>query len=170
MTKRDSKFDEIDRMFEELQRANDETAESIRSRLSDGDDLFSLHPYGRMRTRSVMIRRPTLPSIPSTLRTRLDIFLYCLKNVDYAANNSAYVDGHLQALNSYLEKARLNANNLEVVAGTLNDEIRRFGRVNKTDIREKGYYDGLSYVNQALKRSKEIIARQINDILKRELV
>lgn len=176
MTNKDNKFAQIDKMFAELQAANDETVDSIRSKLSDDNNLASLkrsraYEESSSYKRALVIKRPSIPMIPTNLKTRLDIFLYCLKNVDYgSSNNRSYVDGHLEALDSYLEKAQMNSNNLEVVSGILVDEIKRLGNTSKSDLREKGYYDGLNYVNQALKKSKDIMAKNINDILQRELL
>ncbi len=170
MDKINSKFDEIDKMFDELQQANDETVDSLKDRLSGKDeDLVSLkETYSERKT--VSLKRPSLPkTIPASLKTRLDIYLYCLKNVEYGPNNRAYVDGHLAALNKYLDRSRLDPHNLEVVSATLLDEIKRTGSTSKTDLKEKGYYDGLNYVNSALKKSKDVMAKNINDVLKREL-
>ena len=171
MDKINSKFDEIDKMFDELQQANDETVDSLKERLSSGnEDLVSLKGTDLSERKTVSLKRPSLPkTIPASLKTRLDIFLYCLKNVEYGPNNRSYVDGHLSALNKYLERSRLDHNNLEVVSATLLDEIKRIGANSKTDLKEKGYYDGLNYVNSALKKSKDVMAKNINDVLKREL-
>ncbi len=170
MEKIDNKFNEIDKMFDELQRANDETVDSLKERLSSHEDLVSLKDDVYSERKTVSLKRPSLPkTLPTSLNTRLDIFLYCLKNIEYGPNNRSYVDGHLSALNKYLEQARLNQNNLEVVSGTVIDEIKRTGANTKNDLQEKGYYDGLNYVNSALKKSKDVMAKKINDILKREL-
>ena len=170
MTKRNSKFDEIDKMFEELQKENNETVDSLKERLYGKDDLLSFHEKESTDRRVMIVHRPSLPAVPSAIKSRLDIYLYCLKNVDYGSgNNRMYVDGHIEALNRYLEQAKLNPTNLEVVLGTVTDEMRRLGGTSKVDLKEKGYYDGLSYVNQALKKSKDIVAKDINDTLRKEL-
>ncbi len=171
MDKINNKFDEIDKMFEDLQQANNETVDSLKDRLSSKEeDLVSLKESEYSERKSVSLKRPSLPkTIPASLNTRLDIFLYCIKNIEYGPNNRSYVDGHLEALNKYLERARLDHQNLEVVLGTLLDEIRHSRSINKTDLKEKGYYDGLNYVNSALKKSKDVMAKKINDTLKREL-
>ncbi len=170
MTKLDSKFDEIDRMFEELQKTNDVSVDNIRSNLTDNEGLLSMRDKIDPQRKVMVVSRPSLPKIPSSLKSRLDIFLYCLKNVDYGKdNNRSYVDGHIEALNRYLEQAKLNPNNLEVVLATVNDELRWKGKTSKIDLREKGYTDGLTYVGQALKKSKDVIAKDIDNILRREL-
>ncbi len=170
MTRLDSKFDEIDRMFEELQKANDVSVDNIRSSLTDDEGLLSMRDKIDTQRKVMIVSRPSLPKIPSSLKTRLDIYLYCLKNVDYGKdNNRSYVDGHIEALNRYLEQAKLNPNNLEVVLATVNDELKWKGKTSKVDLKDKGYTDGLSYVMQALKKSKDVIAKEINSILQREL-
>ena len=163
------KFQEIDKMFDELQKANDETVDSLKNKLSSDQDLLSFkNTAGK---KAAYLKRPSLPRlVPKTVKTRLDIFLYCMKNVDYGEDNvRSYVDGHLAALNKYLEQASFNQTNLEVVYGTLYDELKKMQKASKDDLYDKGYADGLSYVDQALRRSKDVMAKNINDILKKEL-
>lgn len=168
------KFDEIDAMFENLQKANDETVESFKERLSgvvnDTPDLVSLKKENDLKKTSV-IRRPTIPDqINAKFNTRLDYFLYFIRNVNYgSSNNVTYVNGHVKALNLYLEQARINQNNLNILEASAIEEINKYSNVSKNNLETKGYYDGLNYVYKALKKSKSIMASQINEILKKEL-
>ena len=47
--------------------------------------------------------------------------------------------------------------------------LNQYANISKNTLESKGYYDGLTYVNKALKKSKEIMANKINAILKEEL-
>ena len=174
MTMNRDKFDEIDKMFESLEKANDETLESFKERLSGTlDNQKDLVDYKKDTDyhRSPMVRRPTIPDqINASFDTRLDYFLYFIKNVNYGvSNNGQYVHGHVRALNQYLEHAKINHNYLSQVEAVLKDELERYVSVSKNTLDIKGYYDGLNYVNKALKKSKEIMASKINAILKKEL-
>lgn len=168
------KFDEIDAMFENLQNANDETVESFKERLSgvvdDTPDLVNLKKENDLK-KSAVIRRPTIPdNITVEFKTRLDYFLYFIRNVNYGStNNIQYVNGHVKALNQYLELAKINKNNLIALESSISSEINRYSNVSKNSLNAKGYYDGLNYTYKALKKSKDIMASKINEILKKEL-
>ena len=167
------KFDEIDKMFENLQKANDETVDSLKDKLRKErpSDLANLKRNSYDMKGSIRIKRPVVPRVLDvSFETRFDYFLYLIQNVNYGTSNvPAYVKGHMAALEKYLNEAKLNPNNLYYTEAALSDEINMMLKESKTDIKTKGYFDGLNYVHKALRRSKEEMAQKINTILKKEL-
>lgn len=171
---KNKRFDEIDKMFENLQKANDETVDSFKKRLNQNEsetarvDLAGINANMK---KSMMIKRPVVPdNIDVELGSRYEYFLYIVQNVNYGTSNSeSYVKGHRKALNKYLNEADRNPTNLTLIKAAISDEINDSLKHSKTSLESKGYFDGLNYLNKALKKSKEIMANKINEILKREL-
>ncbi len=173
-SQKNKRFDEIDKMFENLQKANDETVDSFKKRLNQNEsekarvDLAGINANMK---KSMMIKRPVVPdNIDVELGSRYEYFLYIVQNVNYGTSNSeSYVKGHRKALNKYLHEADRNPTNLTLIKAAISDEINDSLKHSKTSLESKGYFDGLNYLNKALKKSKEIMANKINEILKREL-
>ncbi len=170
----DNKFKEIDKMFENLQKANDETVDSLKAKLRNKEktpDLASLKHNSSTLKGSIRIKRPVIPKdLDLDLDTRFECFLYLVQNVNYgSANVPTYVKGHMAALEKYLNQAKLNPNDLHYTEAALSDEINAMLNESKTDIEAKGYFDGLNYVHKALRTSKEQMADKIDKILRKEL-
>lgn len=170
--KKTEKFDEIDKMFENLQKANDETVDSFKQRLNENKkSQVNLSDLNTKMRKTMMVKRPVVPDrIDVDFNTRYDYFLYLIQNVNYGSSNSEnYVIGHRRALNKYLCEADRNPTDLSLCEAAISDEIHSMLNRSKTSLDSKGYFDGLNYVHKSLRKSKEIMAERINNILKREL-
>ena len=128
-------------------------------------------PHAPNKTRTTIINRPTIPEFVSVnLNSRYDCFLYFINSVNYGtANAKEYVAGHQKALNKAVDTACLNPDYLYMVEAMVKDETNRLNGVSKISLGAKGYSDGLRYVSKALQKSKEYMARKIDNILKKEL-
>ena len=79
-SQKNKRFDEIDKMFENLQKANDETVDSFKKRLNQNEsekarvDLAGINANMK---KSMMIKRPVVPdNIDVELGSRYEYFLY----------------------------------------------------------------------------------------------
>lgn len=161
------KFAEIDKLFKELD-MDEETIESLRNKLSDAPKTSKIQ-YDEAKPSVTTVKRPTIPDVITVnFKTRYEYFMYCINNVNYGQDNAnQYVKGHIKALNKAIIQSKMDPNNLHLVEASINDELNT--SISKNTLEGKGYYDGLTYVSKALKKSKEIMANKINLILKEEL-
>lgn len=163
------KLNEIDKLFETLN-MDEETVESLRHKLSNTPDLMQAKELEGTRI-ATTVKRPTIPDvITAEFNTRYDYFMYIIRSVNYGEDNATeYVKGHIDALNKATVQAQMDPQNLYLVEASISDELNQYANVSKNTLKAKGYYDGLTYVSKALKKSKEIMANKINTILKEEL-
>ena len=115
------------------------------------------------------IRKPAFPTAIRPYEKRSDCFLNILQAVDYGDNNKDYVEGHKAALEKYYGIAQGNPKDFYVVEGRINDEVGKFRIGSSPDNFTRGYRDGLEYIVMALDKSKELMARKINEDLIKEL-
>ena len=115
------------------------------------------------------IRKPQFPNAIRPFEKRSDCFLNILQAVEYGDNNRDYEDGHKAALEKYYSIANSNPKDFYVVEGRINDEAGKFRIGNSPDNFTRGYRDGLEYVVKALNKSKELLAKKINEELLKEL-
>lgn len=89
-------------------------------------------------------------------KTRYEYFLTLLDDVVYERNYRGYYkDGHAKAIDIYRSKAEFCQNDLVALETEVAKEIHRTRLNRKTRDRfEIGYFDGLQFVEKALKRSK----------------
>ncbi|MBR5755095.1 MAG: hypothetical protein IKX97_04685 [Erysipelotrichaceae bacterium] len=114
------------------------------------------------------VSKPGLPENIGPYDTRFEAFKGIVEHVSYGTidvNN--YIEGHKTALEKYFKDAYENARDLYVVEGRVNDEIARY--TSRTQLYEKGYYDGLLYVYNALKKSKELLMGKLNKEITKNL-
>ena len=113
-----------------------------------------------------LISRPRIPDEIGNYTTRFECFRCIIEHVSYGTQNvNAYVEGHKDALEKYYSDAYQNRKDLYVIEARVSDELNR-NNVHSA-LYDKGYYDGLSYVDKALKKSKELLLATINrEILK----
>ncbi|MBR4461257.1 MAG: hypothetical protein IKS51_01580 [Erysipelotrichaceae bacterium] len=114
------------------------------------------------------VSKPGLPENIGPYDTRFEAFKGIVEHVSYGTidvNN--YIEGHKTALEKYFKDAYENAKDLYVVEGRVNDEITRY--TSRTHLYEKGYYDGLLYVYNALKKSKELLMGKLNKEITKNL-
>ena len=169
MVNNSDKFSEIDKLFKELD-MDEESIDNLRRKLSGSKETIN-NQNDEVKPVAATVKRPTIPDvITAELDTRYDYFMYCIRNVNYGVDNAnEYVRGHLNALNKATTQSKLDPNNLYLVEASISDELNQYVNISKNTLESKGYYDGLTYVNKALKKSKEIMANKINAILKEEL-
>ena len=115
------------------------------------------------------IRKPSFPTAIRPFEKRSDCFLNILQAIEYGENNRDYEDGHKTALEKYYGIAQSNPKDFYVVEGRVNDEVAKFRVGNSPDNFTRGYRDGLEYVVKALDKSKELMAKKINEELLKEL-
>ena len=106
-----------------------------------------------------------------TCTGRQNRFIQYLDYFEYPADNNAdYMRGFREAIAKYKDEALRNPNNLFIAEGMVKDEIINSRMPNSEDAPyEQGYYDGLNYVQTALKKCKDEMAYYVYTILKREL-
>ncbi|MBO4358455.1 MAG: hypothetical protein IKX97_02235 [Erysipelotrichaceae bacterium] len=108
-----------------------------------------------------LIKRPSIPQDIGTYDTRFEAFRGIIEHVSYGyVEVNAYVEGHRDALEKYYKDAYNNSKDLYVIEARVNDEIQK--NVSHSQLYEKGYYDGLFYVLQALNESKKLLMNKIN--------
>ena len=108
-----------------------------------------------------LVRKPTLPSDIGNYNTRFEAFRGFIERVSYGHNDvNDYIEGHKDALQKYYKDAYANSKDLYVIEARVNDEIQK--NVSHSQAYEKGYYDGLFYILQALNKSKELLMSRIN--------
>ena len=115
------------------------------------------------------IIRPPFPSIDRPFEKRSDCFLTFLQQVDYGDNNPHYKKGHKEALEKYYVLASNNKKDFFVLEGQIRSEIEKYQRIYKDDYFNKGFYDGLLYVEKAFEKSKELTSKKISEELMKEL-
>ena len=115
-------------------------------------------------TNTSEVRRVSKPSLPDNIGaydTRFEAFKGIIEHVSYdTIDVNAYVEGHKTALEKYYKEAYENSKDLYVVEARVNDEITKY--TSRTHLYEKGYYDGMFYVYNALKKSKELLMGKVN--------
>lgn len=117
-------------------------------------------------------RKTAKPDINATSRkttsisnTRYDYFISLLSDVIYDRNYRGYYkDGHEKAIDIYRSKAEFCKNDLLSLESEVAKEIHRTKLNRKVRDRfEVGYYDGLVFIEKALKRSKLYMMTRIKD-------
>ena len=107
------------------------------------------------------VSKPALPDNIGTYDTRFEAFKGIIEHVSYGTIDiNGYIEGHKTALEKYFREAYENRKDLYVVEARVNDEITKY--TSRTHLYEKGYYDGLLYVYNALKKSKELLMNKVN--------
>ena len=115
-----------------------------------------------------MIKKPTLPSDIGNYDTRFEAFRGIIEHVSYGTSEvNNYVEGHKDALEKYYTDAYNNYKDLYVIEARVSDEIQK--NVSHSQLYEKGYYDGLLYILQALNKSKELLMEKVNKAIIRSL-
>lgn len=115
------------------------------------------------------IVKPSFPSMIRPFDKRSDCFINIIQAVEYGDNNPIYKEGHENALEKYYSIASNNNRDFYVIEAQLNEEIDKYQKMYRDDLYTKGYFDGLQYVFEAVDRSKQLIAKKINDQLMKEL-
>ena len=115
------------------------------------------------------IRKPSFPTAIRPFEKRSDCFLNILQAIDYGDNNRDYLDGYKTALEKYYGIAQSNPKDFYVVEGRVNDEVAKFRIGMSPDNFTRGYRDGLEYIVKALDKSKELMAKKVNEELLKEL-
>ena len=114
------------------------------------------------------IVKPSLPETVDNYDTRFEAFKCIIEHVSYGTDQvNGYVEGHRDALEKYYKEAYDNSKDLYVVEARVSDEIQK--NVSHSQLYEKGYYDGLVYILQALSKSKELLINKLNRLIVREL-
>lgn len=98
-------------------------------------------------------------------KSRYEYFLTLLEDVVYERNYRGYYkEGHAKALEIYRSKAEFCNNDLVSLEEDVAKEIHRVKLNRKTRDRfEIGYYDGLHFIEKALKRSKLYMMTMIKE-------
>lgn len=100
-------------------------------------------------------------------KSRFDYFMEVVQDRSYSDRYRGYYrDGHLEAIQRYINQVELNRNNLCAVEKIVNEEIRYFySKNNKRDKYSEGYYDGLKFVQRCLLQSKCVMMEEVSDAL-----
>ena len=94
---------------------------------------------------------------------RFDYFVDAFENS--TNDNGYYEDGYKTALNRYMDKARVNRNNLQIVEKTLKQELSQYNITSNASMYSQGYLDGLHMLEKALKKSKKEMMDIINNTI-----
>ena len=115
------------------------------------------------------LKKPTFSKNGSSASSRYDRFNQYLNSINYGTNNNpSYEQGHKAAIKKYLNIYSLNEKEGYLVEATLSEELRNNTGSND-ELYSKGYYDGLMYVHEALRQSKNEAKQYIGEQLRREL-
>ena len=143
------------------------TLDSVKADEDVRKEEVKVHSYANVADAS-MISRPRIPDQIGQYQTRFEAFKGIVENVSYGTKNiNVYVEGHRDALEKYYSDAYKNSKDLYVIEARVNDELNKF--TSRSDLYEKGYYDGLAYILKALKRSKELLMSRINSEIIRKM-
>ena len=167
----------IDEIYNLLDSLKDDEGNKSEIKLTTGEDKAESSEDKKRTTTlrdlkgSVLpIKKPSFPSEIRAFENRSDCFFNILSEVDYGSkNNEDYVKGHKTALEKYYTVVRNNNKDLYVVEGQVNDELASFVTNKLTNNYNKGYYDGLEFVLNALYKSKDLISKKIYQELLKEL-
>jgi len=99
--------------------------------------------------------------------TRYEFFMSAIENVTYDSRyRGNFKNGHVEAVDRYIDKIELNKQNLSVVEKTLKQEINACGRRGFGDSYDRGYVEGLKLVEKVLLNSKVAMMSRVADKLK----
>lgn len=167
------KYIDMFKLIEEVEKQNSMNIDDIFSdldSLKNGEVTYQ-RPKNTATSSSgnvTLIRKPTIPEDIGAYDTRFSAFRGIIEHVSYGNSaNNAYVEGHRDALQKYYQDAYNNSKDLYVIEARVNDEINRY--TSRTQLYEKGYYDGLFYVLKALNRSKELLMNRLNREINQKL-
>ena len=162
-------FDEIDRLFDSVFRdESDVSVDEVRRKVSAN---YTRTPRSRTNynSRRIQIVRPSLRKNVRDMKfdSRYAYFECYITNIDYPKQmNADYEKGFHDAIDNYYKRAQAHRNNLVLVENLVHDELRRFtyGR-NTANLYNRGYSNGLEYIEGSLKKSKKKIEDDITRIL-----
>ena len=107
-----------------------------------------------VRGSSTSSRKPSLGSVKDCM-SRYDCFVQSVKDVSYDSRYRGYYkNGHIAALERYMDKVELNRDNLGIVEKMLKQEISQVRQTKNPSLYSQGYLDGLRLVDKALRKSK----------------
>lgn len=160
------------KLVEEVEKQRSMNIDEIFSTLDSvkEDNQEPVNDYNSYTTSSdpSTVVKPELPYDLGSYDTRFELFRNIIERVSYGSSNvNEYVEGHKEALEKYYRDAYNNKKDLYVVEGAVSDEISRF--TSRSNLYKKGYYDGLLYVYNALKKSKELLMAKINNEINKKL-
>lgn len=178
---KDQNTDFLDEMFRSLEndtidQSIDEFANVVKQKITD-----SLKQNGYDSAEDIIMhgvesgfqgRKSAKPDINAGSRraasigdTRFEYFISLLNDVEYDRNYRGYYkDGHAKAIDIYRSKAEFCKNDLLSLESEVAKEIHRTKLNRKLRDRfEVGYYDGLLFVEKALKRSKLYMMTRIKE-------
>ncbi|MBO4358799.1 MAG: hypothetical protein J5796_03250 [Erysipelotrichaceae bacterium] len=167
------KYIDMFKLIEEVEKQHSMNIDDIFSNLDSlkNGEVTYQRPKNTVSSSSgnvTLIRKPTIPEDIGTYDTRFSAFRGIIEHVSYGSSgNNDYVEGHKDALQKYYQDAYNNSKDLYVIEARVNDEINRY--TSRTQLYEKGYYDGLFYVLKALNRSKELLMNRLNREINQKL-
>ena len=173
----DNKIDSIYNLLDEIK--NENKTETSKPNLQFNDSFENINSEDKKETSRIKlsayanrikpIRKPSFPTIINDYKNRSDCFYNIVQAINYGDNNEDYIQGHRKALEKYYMIAKNNSNDLNIAEGKVKDELYSYQINNNNIYYSRGYKDGLEYIQNALNRSKTLMASKINDILTSEL-
>jgi len=164
VNKRDTNKD-IDDIYSMLDDLKDVEVAEVKKKVSSMNPETNTTLKGKGVSGSSTVKRPNVPEINKDFESRYEYFMELVRRVDYGIENSSdYVKGHKAALKKYLNEANNNPKSLYLVEASVNDEINKSS--SNGSIFDKGYNDGLSYIYQALRKSKLSMIEKIRQAIK----
>jgi len=170
-----NQFDEIDKLFDSVfKEDSDVSVDEIRRRVSKDYRSTPRMDRTNHRSRRLQIIRPSLSKEVKTKKfdSRYSYFECYITNIDYPVQiNAEYERGFHDAIDSYYKRAQAHKNNLVYIENLVHDEIRKYtyGR-NTANLYNRGYSNGLEYVEGSLKKSKKKIEDDITQILGKSIL
>lgn len=165
-----NQFDEIDKLFDSVFKENsDVSVDDIRKKISGSYRSTPNVERQQHKSRRIQITRPSLSKEVRDKHydSRFAYFECYITNIDYPNQmNDDYQRGFHDSIDNYYKRAQDHKNNLVFIENLVHDELRKFtyGR-NTANLYNRGYSNGLEYVEGSLKKSKKKIEDDITKIL-----
>lgn len=167
----DKKIDDIYNLLDEVKKENEsaENKPNLKFDTVEETKKENISNLGDLKTNLKPIIRPKFPEMIMPYNTRSECFVNILQAIEYGDNNPDYKEGHEDALEKYYTLAKSNRKDIYIVEGQVKEEIAKYKKMDKSNNYDKGYYDGLEFAQEAINRSRYLIAKKINDELLKEL-
>ena len=158
-------MNDIFSMLDDIKADNNVSVDEVREAVNN----YSFENINKtVENNTAQVRKVSVPNSVENWNSYSDCVLAYFRAVDYGTDNSKeYVEGHKKALEKYYKEIQNNSKDIYVVEGHVNDEISAFD--SKSNLKDKGYYDGLFYVLKSLKKAKAQVESSLSAVLRKKL-
>jgi len=168
-------FKDLDSLFDSIFNEN-VSADEMRNRVYDNNFKYgSNNNTVNNRGPLVQIVRPTLNKEAKNKKfnTRYAYFENYISNIDYPNNmKEDYFSGFKDAIEKYYRRSQAYKKNLMLLENVVADELNKYSYRKRRSLNyyNRGYNDGLQYIEGSLKRSKKMMEDEITAVLVRTIL